>query len=84
MINQIGFWNVGAVSGGRVILIDDNTISLPVGHGYSVQVSYYKTSDTYTVQRLWKRSGQVKVKGEWGSVYASELGETCYQASVNK
>jgi hypothetical protein len=82
-LRQIGGMNVLAISGGRRSVDSTGALVLPVSNGYTVRITL-AANDTYTVERLWKRSGQTKVKGEWNMVYASELGETCYQASVNK
>jgi hypothetical protein len=75
---QIGMWNVLATSGGRVI-IRDTGITLPCGYGYSVTVDL-DPSDTYTVRRVFTRSGVASVKGERTDVYAEQLGETVYRA----
>jgi hypothetical protein len=75
---QIGMWNVLATSGGRVI-IRDTGITLPCGYGYSVTVDL-DPSDTYTVRRVFTRSGVATVKGERTDIYAEQLGETVYRA----
>lgn len=80
-ISQIGRMNVLAISGGRVKAIDAETIELPVHAGYHVRVQYMPGSDTYTVSRIFRRSGKEWVKGQVDHVYCDELGEVAYQAS---
>ncbi len=85
-IEQIGRWNVAAISGGRVErLTADNGrvagIRLPVSYGYAVEV-WLDASDTYTVSKTWTRSGVTKVRDEWTNVYADEVGEVAYRASI--
>jgi hypothetical protein len=86
-INQANPWNLAAISGGRAyrqaVLTEDacaDALVLPVGSGYRVRV-LYAADDTYTVQRVFERSGKVTVKGEQTDVYCDELGEVAYQAS---
>lgn len=88
-LTQIGRMNVFAISGGRAYVtavIWDSTeqsalaLCLPIGSGYRVRV-LYNADDTYTVQRVFERSGKVTVKGEQTDVYADEVGEVAYQAS---
>lgn len=77
---QIGRMNVFAISGGRVVRVDESTVRLPVGAGYSVEI-FLDASDTYTVRRVFTRAGQRWVKGEQENVYCDEVGEVAYQAS---
>lgn len=79
-LNQIGRMNVLAISGGRVGRVGD-TLVLPVGAGYSVEVDLDVASDTYTVRRMFRRGGKAFPKGEATNVYCDELGEVAYQAS---
>ena len=79
-LNQIGRMNVLAISGGRVKRLDD-TLVLPVGAGYSVEVDLDVASDTYTVRRMFRRGGKAFPKGEQVHVYCDELGEVAYRAS---
>lgn len=79
-LNQIGRMNVLAISGGRVGRRGD-TLLLPVGAGYSVEIDLDVASDTYTVRRMFRRGGKAFPKGERTYVYADELGEVAYQAS---
>jgi len=75
--NQIGFWNIGAISGGRV-LIDGATyneqykttqqVELPVAYGYRVRITL-GWDDTYTVSRvivnIFHIVNRMKVIGVW-------------------
>ena len=83
LVRQIGVWNIGAISGGRVIMRETG-ITLPVSNGYRVMVDL-DANDTYVVRRVFKRrvAGQVKVwiKGEQRNVFFDEVGEVAYQAS---
>jgi hypothetical protein len=79
LLAQIGMWNVLAVSGGRVMRRETG-VTLPVARGYSVTVDLMG-DDTYTVRRMFKRSGVDKVMKEWDSVYCDQVGETTYRAS---
>lgn len=80
LIAQIGRMNILAVSGGRIER-HANGIRLPVAYGYAVDV-FLEADDTYTVQTTFTRSGNTSVKHEWTGVYADEVGETVYQASL--
>lgn len=79
MIKQIGMMNIMAVSGGRATKRLTG-ISLPVSHGYVVEVDY-AADDTYTVQRVMFRKGKRFEKGIVEDVHFPELGELVYQAS---
>lgn len=79
--HHIGPMNILAISGGRIIEVDANTINLPVHYGYSVEVEYKPGSDTYTVRRMWKRGTTVKVRGSVDYVYADQVGDAAYRAS---
>lgn len=79
-IDQIGRMNLLAISGGRV-RHDGDTLVLPIGSGYSVEVDLDLGSDTYTVRRVFRRAGKRWVKGEQTHVYCDEVGEVAYQAS---
>ncbi len=78
-LSQIPRWDLLAISGGRATLYDDALV-LPVGRGYSVVIRL-EWDDTYTVQRVFTRSGVAKVKGERTTVYFDDLGEAAYRAS---
>jgi len=79
LVAQIGRMNLLAISGGRVLDTGDG-VDLQVGRGYWVRVRL-AANDTYIVQRVFVRSGVIRVKGERTDIYAEELGETAYQAS---
>lgn len=79
-LSQIGRMNIFAISGGRVRTLGE-TLVLPVSNGYSVEVDLDEGSDTYTVRRVFTRSGKRSIKGEQTYVYCEELGEIAYQAS---
>lgn len=79
-LNQIGRMNVLAISGGRVRQ-DGDTLVLPVGAGYSVEIDLDLGSDTYTVRRMFRRGDKAFPKGEREGVYCDEIGEVAYQAS---
>jgi hypothetical protein len=76
---QIGKWNIAAISGGRIAKTDYG-MYLPVSNGYWVSI-HLNVDDTYIVRRVLYRQAQGKVKQEWRGVYADQLGETAYQAS---
>lgn len=77
-LRQISPWDRAATSGGRATLYDDALV-LPVARGYSVVVRL-EWDDTYTVQRVYTRSGVSKVKGEMRGVYFDTLSNTVYLA----
>lgn len=77
---QIGRVTVFAISGGRV-RSEGETLVLPVGSGYSVEIDLDEGSDTYTVRRMFRRGGKAFPKGEQTYVYCDEVGEVAYRAS---
>ena len=79
VVQQIGRMNIMAISGGRVDAYEDG-IEMKVGAGYYVRV-FLAFDDTYTVQRVFKRSGKVTVKGQLEGIYFDEVGEQAYRAS---
>lgn len=79
-LNQIGRMNVLAISGGRSRMEGD-TLVLPVGAGYSVEIDLDLGSDTYTVRRMFRRGDKAFPKGEQSYVYCDEVGEVAYRAS---
>lgn len=80
ILQQIGFMNLMAVSGGRVLPLEDG-VDLPCGHGYHVRVRYNRGGDDYTVERVFVRSGREFPKGSQTRVYADQVGEFAYYAS---
>lgn len=79
LLAQIGRMNHLAISGGRVRVMGD-TLILPVGAGYSVQITL-DANDTYTVRRVFTRGVKQWVKGERSYVYGDQVGEIAYEAS---
>ena len=79
LLAQIGRMNLGAISGLRVVSRPTG-VTLPVSYGYSVTVDL-AWNDTYTVRRIFTRSGKVTVKKEWTYVYCDSVGEIAYRAS---
>jgi len=91
--NQIGFWNIAAISGGR-IYIDGTTydaqnqttqqVELPIAYGYRVRITL-GWDDTYTVSRVivknTKKGISEVIKGTVEGVYCENVGEVAYQAS---
>jgi hypothetical protein len=79
--HQIGRSTILAVSGGRINGIDDNTIELPCGKGYSVRVEYNEVPDLYTVTRMFRRGTKEWNKGSVDHVYFDQLSEVVWIAS---
>ena len=79
LARQIGVGNILAISGGRITRHRTGII-LPVSHGYRVAVDL-AANDTYTVRRVFVRSGKVTVKQAWTYVHADEVGAVAYEAS---
>lgn len=80
-LQHIGRMNVLAISGGRVQVIDEDTISLPVHYGYSVEIKLNRGQDLYEVRRMFRRGAKQWVKGEALGLYCDQLGEAAYRAS---
>ena len=78
MLAQIGIGNILAISGGRTNARATG-VSLPVAHGYSVEIDL-QWHDVYLVRRVFTRGGKQFVKGE-REAYADEVGEVAYRAS---
>jgi hypothetical protein len=79
-LRQIGHGNVLAISGGRHSRSTDGALILPVAHGYRVEV-FLDPSDTYRVERTFRRGERRWVKATWSNVYADQVGEVAYRAS---
>jgi len=82
---QLGM-NLFAVSGGRIKAYTDESqevirVELPVAYGYSVRIEL-AWDDTYTVSRVFTRSGKTTVKGFVTGIYFDQVGEVAYQASL--
>ena len=81
MIRQIGRGVILATSGGRYAYDADTlTLSLPVRYGYSVEVTYERGLDLYTVRRIFARGTRRWVKAERTHVYADSLPTVVYHA----
>lgn len=79
IISQLGMNNLFAISGGRVTKRSTG-VTLPISNGYSLTIDR-AWNDTYTVRRLFTRSGKVTIKGELTGVYCEDLGEVAYYGS---
>ena len=80
ILRQIGNMNVAAICGGRWLALSDG-VNLPCGAGYRVLVRLDVASDTYTVERVYLRSGKYHSHGKVERVHCDELGEVAYRAS---
>ena len=85
-LSQIGRGNLMAISGTRANK-RNNEMVLPVNRNQQVIVGYDGGSDTYFVRAEQiitngRDKGKTRVLGQWDNVYADELGETAYQASL--
>ena len=91
--SQIGFWNIGAISGGRVFIEGatynkeygtTQQVEFPVAYGYRVRVTL-GWNDTWTVSRVivknTKKGISEVIKGTLENVYPENIGEVAYQAS---
>jgi len=76
---QIGM-NLLAVSGGRWRRHSGSSIGFPCGAGFEVLVTL-EVDDTYTVRRLFWRSGKAFLHGERSNVYCDDISECVYFAS---
>jgi hypothetical protein len=82
-MRHIGWNNVLCISGGQYLFDDaSNTVIFPVGNGYKVIVTYHPVPDTYTVKREFHRAGKIFPKGTVEYVYAPQLGQIAYDASL--
>lgn len=80
---QIGGMTVLAISGGRVVRVDDSTVDLPVSSGYKVRISL-AANDTYTVERVMVRGAKTWIKGARTDVYCDNVSDVAYAASCYK
>lgn len=79
LVRQLRPMDVLAISGGRIVRRETG-ITLPVGHGYSVTIDL-AGNDTYTIRRVFTRSGVARIKGEESGIYCDQLSDTSYRAS---
>jgi hypothetical protein len=85
LLDQIGIGNVMAISGlrwGRVLAYRDGMpyvagVVLPVARGWAVHV-VLAPDDTYTVRRMFRGN----FRRDWVGVYADNVGEIAYKASL--
>jgi hypothetical protein len=80
LLSQIGTMNFLSISGGRHRTYE-TTLDLPVSQGYRVTITL-DPSDTYTVRRVYVRGASVRIKGEISGIYADQVGEVAYRASL--
>lgn len=79
LLEQLGQHNLLAISGGRVVKRESG-VTLPVSNGYSVTIDL-AWNDTYTVRRIFTRSGKATIKAELQNVYCWDLGQVAYFGS---
>jgi antirestriction protein ArdC len=84
--NQIGRGNIMAISGGRVER-RGNEMVLPSTKDQQVVIGYNSVPDLYYVRaeqkiNTGKDKGKNRILAQWDEVYADELGELAYQASL--
>ena len=85
-MNQIGKGNIMAISGGRAER-RGNELILPSTKDQQVVIGYSSVPDLYYVRaeqkiNAGKDKGSNKILAQWDDVYADELGEIAYQASL--
>ena len=85
-VEQIGRGNIMAISGGRVER-RGNEMILPSTKDQQVVIGYNAVPDLYYVRaeqkvNTGKNKGKNKILAQWDDVYADELGELAYQASL--
>ena len=85
-VEQLGRNNLMAISGGRVER-RGNEMILPSTKDQQVVVGYNAVPDLYYVRaeqkiNTGKNKGKNKILAQWDDVYADELGELAYQASL--
>ena len=81
MMDQIGERTLLAVSGGRYIVRDSETLRLPAGSGYHVDIRYNRGQDLYEVTRAFVRDGITHAKGTRTGIFCDQLAETVWDAS---
>lgn len=79
IVQQIGRWNMMAISGGRAVRTT-HTLILPVSNGFKVVVSV-DPMDDYTVRRLFVRGTKVFDHGVAEHVGCERVSEVAYYAS---
>jgi hypothetical protein len=79
LLQQLGRNNLLAISGGRVIRRETG-VTLPISNGYSLTIDL-AWNDTYTVRRIFTRSGKATIKAQLEGVYCEDLGDVAYYGS---
>jgi hypothetical protein len=79
IVRQLGRNNLLAISGGRVQQRETG-ITLPISNGYSLTIDL-AWNDTYTVRRIFTRSGKATIKAQLEGVYCDDLGDVAYYGS---
>jgi hypothetical protein len=79
LLQQLGRNNLLAISGGRVISRESG-VTLPISNGYSLTIDL-AWNDTYTVRRIFTRSGKAPIKAQLEGVYCEDLGDVAYYGS---
>jgi len=79
LLQQLGRNNLLAISGGRVISRESG-VTLPISNGYSLTIDL-AWNDTYTVRRIFTRSGKATIKAQLEGVYCEDLGDVAYYGS---
>ena len=88
LIRQIGGWQVMAISGGRWQVDNRTSVVFPVSRGIVVRVRL-TVADTYTVTRErtvlhGPQKGAVIIQYHLDDVYAEEISEVAYRASLKQ
>ena len=81
ILDQLGRMNRMAIDGLRPAVPTWRGVELVCGNGYRVRIDL-EPNDTYTVSRLFLRSGRYTVKGVQTDVYWPELPEVAYRAGM--
>ena len=80
LLGQIERMTLLAVSGGRWIRSGTSSVRFHCGAGFEVVVTL-EADDTYTVRRLFRRSGKAFLHGERTGVHCEQVSEAVYYAS---
>jgi len=84
LIAQLGKMTFFAICGGKFSIWqpEGETVEADFwsGNGYRVRITL-GWDDTWTVQRIFVRKGQVSIKGEMKGVYADQVSDIAYKAS---
>jgi hypothetical protein len=83
ILEQLGAMNLFAISGGRVVLLNAVTVSLPVSAGYAVEIEYLVASDLYEVRRVRTLRRCRTVFGAATGLYWDQMPQAAYVASCH-